>query len=447
MNFKKVSESGLERKYDITVPSNIIQQHVDGWVINKAKNLKLPGFRPGKVPANVVKSRYGDEAMHEAKSQAMNKALNELSDKNNYHFATRAVVDNESFDEKDGFTFSATFEIFPEVQEKDFKKMTFETLSVDFGDKEIDERLSQLARGHATYEEVKTAAKKDQQVMFNLEIKHEGEVIKASDQLKDLHIIVGEDLAVYPQELRDSFEGKKAGETYDVTLTNPKDFWLKEYSEKECTYTVSINKVSDVKSANIDDDLAKKMQCKDLADLKEKMKEQIQKEFERSTNLFKKRKALDTLDKEYTDLELPKKMVEEEFKIIWAELQRELSEKGTESNEKEEKSARKDYDDIAKRRVRLGIVISDLSKKYDLKVTDKMVQDAILREAMNYPGQEKQVVTYFQNNPQAVRNLVAPMLEDLVIDHLFTLGKVNETKISPADLQKKMEEILPSDPQ
>lgn len=402
--------------------------------------VKLPGFRPGKVPMNILKQRYGQSVMGEVLERAVNDSTQKALEENGLRPAVQPKIEVKSFDEGKDLEYTMSVEILPDVELKDFAELSVEKPVAEADDAAVEEAVARLAQSQKKYQKVKRKrkARKDDQVVLNFDGRVDGE---ARDGMKG----EGHELVLGSNSFIPGFEdqliGLKPDEEATITVTFPEDYHAEELAGKEAEFDVLITELRDEVEAEIDDEFAKSVGAEDLADLKAKMKERLEGEYAQFSRMRVKRTLLDALADQY-EFDVPAGMLKQEFDAIWKRFEEEkaagrLSE---EEAAKDEDAIKAEYNEIAERRVRLGLVLSEVGNKNEIQVSEDEVRNAMINEARRYPGQERQVIEFFQKNPQAVNSLRAPLFEDKVIDFILELAKVEETKISAEELMKEPEE-------
>jgi trigger factor len=331
-------------------------------------------------------------------------------------------------------------DVMPEFEPVDVKKLTIKKPVAEIGDAEIDERLTQIAEANPKYEKrAKTAKARDKDaVVIDFLGKLDGEPFEGG-AAEEHTLVLGSNSFIPGFE--DQLIGAKAGEEKDVKVTFPENYQAEHLAGKEAVFEVKVHEVRAAKTPDIDDEFAKGLGLEDLAKLKELITEQIQNEFGGASRAKAKRNLLDQLDDKH-DFDLPPKMVDQEFGQIWQQLQAEMDAGRTadEDKDKTEDQLKEEYRKIAERRVRLGLVLAEIGRLAEVQISEQEVQQALIREARNFPGQERQVIEFFQKDPNAMAQLRAPIYEDKVVDHILETAKVKEETVAKEDLLKEDEE-------
>ncbi|MCV6598978.1 MAG: trigger factor [Alphaproteobacteria bacterium] len=439
MEIKKTKSSGLKRSYDVKVSAKVIAEKKEEQLLKIGETAKVDGFRPGKVPLDVLKKKYESAVMGEVLDAVVNKAISDLFEKEDIRPAAQPNVEIKKFEENEDLEISVDLETIPEVKEIDFSKISIVKPVAKVEDKTIEETLTNIANAHKTSEALdeKRAVKKGDIVSIDFDGKVDGERKPGMKAEKyDLEIGSG----MFIPGFEDQVIGLNIGDEKDIKVTFPADYAAKDLAGKDAVFAVKVHELKKKVVPAIDDELAKKMQCKDLEELKSKIKSSVELEYSELTDMAVKRTMLDTLDSK-VKLELPESLLEGEFKEIWNRVE-EDKKQNPESSEykgKSDKDLEKEYKGIAERRVKLGLVLADIGNKNKITVSQKEINQAISQEMQKYPGQEKQVLEFYQKNPNAIASIQAPLFEKKVMDFVLELAKVEEKEMSVDDIKAIIE--------
>ncbi|MCX7338226.1 MAG: trigger factor [Alphaproteobacteria bacterium] len=449
MDIQKTLTDGLKSEFKVTIPAEKVIEKINEWLVEKAKTIRMDGFRPGKVPLQMVRQRYADQAQAEIMEWLVQDAAKKVLEDHKMHLATQPIYNATDIVLGQDFDFSLSFESMPEIILQDFKKIKFEKLVVDVDMADVQESLQKIAEGYQKFSPAAEGykAKEGDKVTVDVSCKMDGKV-KLSYSGKGGQFVLG-DNELEMDYLEEKLIGCQCGDELDVDHVFEQNDPDESVAGKKATFHVKINEISQPESLAISDELAKELDCDDLADLTAKIQQSLQTQHDANARLYHKRLVLDTLADTY-DFDLPQHMIKAEFDIIWKRLQDEIANAATnegtaEESEKTDEELRVEYEGIAKRRVKLGLIIAEISKVHNIVVTPDMIRNLILREALNYPGQERTIIDLYRKYPNAVEKLTSPALEDLVIDFVLSEATLTEKKISKADLYKKVAEILPGD--
>ncbi len=425
MKVTQKKKEGLSIEFNVVVPSDIVQKHIDTRLEEMGKTAKIPGFRPGKIPANVLKQRYGDHARAESLERVVNSSVMEVIKDKDIKPAMQPKVEIVRFDDNNEVEFSMSVEQMPEFTVADLKKIKVQKLVKKVDDKEIDDALGRIADTNKNSEvvEEKRATKKGDIVKIDFDGSVDGEK-KPGMKGDDYELELGSNSFI--DNFEDQLTGKNVGDHVSVKVTFPKEYGATDLAGKAAVFEVDIKEIRKAVKPKIDDEFAKAMGFDSLDKLKENIKTQIGREYEQFTRMKVKRELLDALDKA-NKFEVPAGMVEEEYNQIWQQHINDIKQRKLDIAEAEkDEDTKKEFRKIAERRVRLGLVLSQVGNDNNVQVKREELSQAIMREASRYPGQQQQVFEYYQKNPQAVEMLRAPLFEEKVVD--FILGEANVTE-------------------
>ena len=440
MQVVEVSADGLKRQYKVTVPAEEIESRVKSRLQRLSQTIRMPGFRPGKAPLNLLRKQYGRSVMGEILEQAVDEGSKKAISDHQLKPALQPKVEVRSFDEGKDLEFAIDLELLPEVPAVDLGSVNLTRLVAEVEGGKVEEALQRLARSRTTYKAPAEprAARKDDRMVIDFTGRLDGETFEGGTG-QDFPLTLGSGSMVPGFE--GQLEGAMPGETRTVTVTFPENYAAEKLRSKEVVFEVSVKEVQEPEPITVDDAFAKALGLEDLEALKRNIKERLEHEYRSVARARMKRELLDKLAQSY-EFGVPPGMVELEFEGIWRQLREEMERTGQsfESEGETEESAREEYRRIAERRVRLGLILSDIGVKNDIKVEGQELQQAVLREAMRFPGQEKQVFEFYRNNPGAIEQLRAPIFEDKVVDFAFELAKVEEKSVTPEALMAEPEE-------
>lgn len=436
---------GLSRMYKVSVPAADLQKRLTDRIEEIRPQMRLKGFRPGKVPAAHVKKMYGksimgevvDALVRETSEQAIKDADVRPAGQPEMHMESDM---EEVLEGKADLAYHMHIDVMPEFTPVDIKKLTIKRPVAEISDEELDERLKNIAEANQQYDKRgKTAKARDKDaVVIDFVGRIDGEAFEGGSA--EGHTLVLGSNSFIPG-FEDQLVGTKAEEKKDVTVTFPEAYQAEHLAGKEAVFEVTVHEVRAPKTPKVDEDFAKGLGLESLDKLKEIVSDQIKSEFDSASRAKAKRNLLDILDEKH-DFELPPKMVETEFNQIWQQLQAEMDAGRTaeEDKGKSEDELKEEYHKIAERRVRLGLVLAEIGRVAELKISEQEVQQALINEARNFPGQEREVIEFFQKNENAMAQLRAPIYEDKVVDHILETAKVKEETVSKEELMKEDDE-------
>ncbi|MFX0541925.1 trigger factor [Roseovarius sp. S4756] len=440
MQVTETQNEGLKRAYTMLLTA----QELDAKVMDKLKeaqpDVEMKGFRKGKVPLALLKKNFGQRVMGEAMQEAVDDAMKA-------HFAEAGVrpaaepamkMTNEDWKEGDDVEVEMSYEALPEIPDLDLSKIKLERLKVVPDDAAVDEALQNLASNAQDFEDRKkgSKAKDGDQITMDFVGKVDGEAFEGGSA-EDYPLVLGSNSFIPGFE--EQLVGVKADEEKDVTVNFPEDYQAEHLAGKEAVFSCTIKAVKAPKDAEIDDELAKKFGSEDLDALKGQIRERLEAEYGSAARAVMKRAMLDELDK-MVSFDLPPSMVEQEAKQIAHQLWHDDN-PDVKGHDHPEIETTDEHNKLAERRVRLGLLLAELGQRAEIQVTDQEMTQAIMEQARQYPGQERQFFEFIQQNQQMQQQMRAPIFEDKVIDYVAEQAKVTEKEVSKAELEKEIEKL------
>jgi len=440
MQVTETLNEGLKRAYTMKLTA----QELDDKVMDKLKeaqpDIEMKGFRKGKVPLPLLKKQFGQrvmgEAMQEAVDSAMSKHFEDSGERPAQEPAVKMV--NEEWKEGDDMDIEMSYEALPEVPDVDLSKIKLEKLVVKADDEAVDEALGNLAESSQDFKDRRkgSKAKDGDQVVIDFVGKIDGEAFEGGSA-EDYPLVLGSNSFIPGFE--EQLVGVKAEEEKAVTVSFPDEYQAEHLAGKEAIFDCTVKAVKEPMPAEINDELAQKFGAEDLDALKTQIRERLEMEYAGAARAVMKRGLLDELDK-LVSFELPPSMVEAEAKQIAHQLWHEDN-PDVEGHDHPEIETTAEHTTLAERRVRLGLLLADLGQKVEVEVTDAEMTQAVMEQARQYPGQEREFFEFVQKNPQMQQQLRAPIFEDKVVDHAFEQAKTTDKEISKDDLQKAVESL------
>ncbi|SEK55759.1 trigger factor [Roseovarius nanhaiticus] len=440
MQVTETQNEGLKRAYTMLLTA----QELDAKVMDKLKeaqpDVEMKGFRKGKVPLALLKKNFGQRVLGEAMQEAVDDAMKA-------HFAEAGVrpaaepamkMTNEDWKEGDDVEVEMSYEALPEIPELDLGKIKLERLKVVPDDAAVDEALKNLASNAQDFEDRKkgSKAKDGDQITMDFVGKVDGEAFDGGSA-EDYPLVLGSNSFIPGFE--EQLVGVKADEEKDVTVNFPEDYQAEHLAGKEAVFSCTIKAVKAPKDAEIDDELAKKFGAEDLDALKGQIRERLEAEYGSAARAVMKRAMLDELDK-MVSFELPPSMVEQEAKQIAHQLWHDDN-PDVQGHDHPEIETTDEHNKLAERRVRLGLLLAELGQRAEIQVTDQEMTQAIMEQARQYPGQERQFFEFIQQNQQMQQQMRAPIFEDKVIDYVAEQAKVTEKEVTKAELEREIEKL------
>lgn len=438
MQVTETQAEGLKREYRVVVDNSEIDQKVQDRLREVGQDARIPGFRPGKVPMSILRQRFGQAVLGEVLEKAVNDTSQQALEDNNLRPAEQPQIEVESFEQGQDLQYKMSFELLPDIKPVDFGEIEVEKVKVTVPDEEVEEALNRMASQSA--ETVPIAESRPAQTGDVAVIDFAGTVdgeaypgMEAADQ----HLELGSGSLIPGFE--DQVIGAEPGETREVRVTFPEDFNNSDLAGREAVFQVTVKELREKDEQPVDDALAQKLGAEDVADLQNKVRENLQKQYDQATRAQVKRGILDQLADKH-DFDLPPSMIESEFDQIWQQIEQDRAQDrlDAEDAEKSEDELRAEYRNIAVRRVRLGLLLSEIGRENNIDVNQEELQKAVIDEMQRYPGQEQQVLEYYQNNQEALAALRGPVFEEKVIDYILELANVSEKAVTPEEFRNLM---------
>ena len=436
----ETENKGLKRAYTLTIPAKDIDARVDGEIKRIAPTVRMPGFRPGKVPPNLIRKMHGEALMRDALNTAVQDSVQQLLADKKIRPAMQPEVElDESYETGKDAEIKVRLETLPDVPTPKIDGLKLERLTVEVDEKAVDEQLKQLAASQTRYEDAKKGHKaaKGDQVVIDFAGKVDGVAFEGGTG-EGMAVVLGSGQLIPGFE--DQMIGLKAGDEKQVNVTFPDDYGAENLKGKAATFDIKVNAVKVAGDTKIDDDFAKQLGLNDLEQLKGLLRDQQQQELNGLTRTHMKRRLLDQLAADH-DFDVPPSMVEAEYDNIMAQLRHEAShEADSAAALKEIEGDAEEYRKIAIRRVRLGLLLSEIGAANGIEVTQQEMNRLIGQAAAQYQPKDRDAfVRYVQQNPMAAAQLRAPLYEDKVVDFLFDKAEVSERGVSREELEADLE--------
>jgi len=431
---------GLKRAYTLTITAKDIDAKVDAEVKRAAPQVRMPGFRPGKVPANLVRKMHGEALTQEALNSAIQEGVQSLLADNGLRPAMQPTVALE-----DGYApgqdakVAVTLEVLPQVPAPSIDALKLERLTVPVSDEAVDAQLQKFADQQKAWNDAgDKAAEQGDLVTVDFVGKTSDGVAFEGGTGTDMAVEIGSGRLIPGFE--DQIVGVKAGEEKTINVTFPEDYPAKELAGQPATFDLTIKSVQTAGETQIDDSLATSLGLESLEQLRGLLKGQIEQEHNGLTRTHMKRKLLDQLAEGH-DFEVPPSMVDAEFNQIWQQLEHEATHEADPAAAMAEmEKERDDYRKIAERRVRLGLLLSEIGQANGVEVSQQEMSRLIMQAAQQYPReQQQQFIQYVQSEPMAAAQLRAPLYEDKVVDFLFGKAEVTDRETTREELEAAIE--------
>lgn len=447
MQVKETVAEGLKHEFQISVPAADLDAKADARLVELKDKVRLNGFRPGKVPVAHLKKVYGRSVMAEAIDQTIRDANSQLFTERGFRLATEPKItmptEQKEVDEllsgKSDLTYTVAIEVVPPITLADFKSFKVEKPVADVTDAEVDDAVKRIADQNKPFTAKSEGAKAESGDRVTVSFKGTIDgVAFEGGAAENIPVTIGSNTFIPGFE--DQLVGIAAGETRTLKVTFPENYGNKELAGKAAEFETTASQIEAPQDVTIDDEFAKTLGLESLDKLKQAARERIAAEFAGATRQRVKRILLDRLDEAHR-FEAPPTLVDEEFKLMWDSIKSEMDQAGktfADENTTED-AAKEEYRKIADRRVRLGLVLSEIGEKNKITVTDDEVGRAVIDRARQMPGREKEVWDFYRNNANALAQLRAPIYEDKVVDFILELATVTEKKVSREELYKEDE--------
>lgn len=445
MQVTETKTDGLQREYQVVVPLDDLAERVNARLTQLKDQVRINGFRPGKVPVAHLKRVYGRSAMAEVIEAAVRETNAKIVEDNGFRLAMepkvtlpedQGAVENVITGKAD-LAYTVAMEILPAIKLADFKTIAIEKPVAEVTETEVQEGIARIAEQNRPFAPKGEGAKaeKGDRLVVSFVGTIDGAPFEGGKG-EDVSVHLGSETFIPGFE--DQLIGIAAGETRKITSTFPQNYAAPALAGKTAEFEVTAKSIEAPGPVTVDEEFAKSLGLESLDKLKDAVKDRLQREYAAATRAKVKRALLDKLDESH-QFEVSPTLVEQEFESLWksttAELQsqgRTFADEGT-----TEEAAKADYRKIADRRVRLGLVLAEIGDKNNIKVSDEEVNRALVERLRQFPGQEQQVYDFYRKNPAALANLRAPLFEDKVVDFLLELAKVTEKKVSREELYKE----------
>jgi len=444
MQVTETLAEGLKHEFQISVPASDLDAKADVRLVELKDKVRLNGFRPGKVPVSHLKKVYGRSVMAETIDQTIRDTNSQIFTERGFRLATEPKVtmptEQKAVEDiltgKSDLTYTVSIEVVPTIALADFKSFTVEKPVVEVTDADIDEAIKRIADQNRSFAAKGDGAKAEtgDRVTISFKGTIDGTPFDGGTG-ENIQVTIGSNTFIPGFE--EQLLGVAAGETRVLKVSFPKNYASEKLAGQPAEFETTATLIEAPQETAINDEFAKTLGLESLDKLKEAARERLVAEFAGATRQRVKRMLLDRLDESHR-FEAPPSLVEEEFNLMWNSIKAEMESGGKTFADEDttEEAAREEYHKIADRRVRLGLVLSEIGEKNKITVTDDEVSRAVIERARQMPGREKEVWDYYRNNNNALAQLRAPIYEDKVVDFILELANVTEKKVTREDLYK-----------
>ncbi len=440
MKITEKKSSGLKRAYEVIIKAADIDANIDAELLEAQKSINMPGFRPGKAPVSLLKKLHGKNLLGKILEETVSETSAQVLVDKDLRPAGQPKIEIVSYEEGKDLTYSMELEIVPEFELPDLSKIKLERLSIKVKQVQIDDAIKTISAGQKDYKKAaKTVKAVDGDAVIIDYVGSVDGVEFDGGKAEGAQLVLGSNTFIPGYE--EQLIGVKAGDKKDVIVTFPEGYQAEALAGKEAVFKVIVNEVQNPVAVKIDDDLAKRLGLEDLAGLKDAVKAQIENEHNDLSRTHLKRGLLDALANS-VDFDVPSNMLEMENEQIINQLKMDLHRQAVEVNPETkpedvaepDDDVKEEYKSIALRRVRLGLLLSEIGTKNDINVAQDEITRAISAEARRYPGQEKEVFEYFQKDANAMAQIKAPLYEEKVVDFILELTKVTDKSVTTEEM-------------
>ncbi|HUK59511.1 MAG TPA: trigger factor [Stellaceae bacterium] len=448
MQITETNTEGLKREFTVTVEAADIEKQVTAKLEELRRSMQLPGFRPGKVPLTLLRQRYGRSVMGEVLERTVNDSSAEAMRERNLRPALQPKVEIVNFNEGANLEYKMAVEILPEIQPMNFAELSLERLKPAIPDEDVTAALERLAKGQRKQEKAERPAQKGDVVVIDFTGASDGTPIPGA-AATDYALELGS--GGFIPGFEDQLVGASADEERAFDITFPADYGSADLAGKAARFTVKVKEVRGLAEQAVDEGLATALGMENLDELRKTVREQIERDYGRLARQKLKRDLLDRLAERH-HFPVPDGMVQIEFDTIWKQIEDERKRQkeaaaapaagagdapppeAEKPPEEDDETLKAEYRAIAERRVRLGLLLSEVGRANNITVTQDELNRALLETARRFPGQERAVVDYYRNNPSLLDGLRAPIYEDKVVDFILELAQVSERSLAPKEL-------------
>jgi trigger factor len=448
MQVTETLSQGLKHEFQINVPASDLDAKADARLVDMKDKVRLNGFRPGKVPVSHLKKVYGRSVMAETIDQTIRDTNTQIFTERGFRLATEPKITMPTEEKeveqilagKSDLTYTVTIEVVPAIALVDFKSFTLEKPVAEVTDTDVEQAIKRIADQNRSFAAKGEGAKAESGDRVTISFKGtiNGTPFDGGAG-ENIQVVIGAGQFIpgFEEQLIDI----AAGETRSLKVTFPKNYMSETLAGQPAEFETTATLIEGPQAVDINDEFAKTLGLESLDKLKQAARERLTAEYAGATRQRVKRILLDRLDESHK-FEAPPSLVEEEFSLMWNSVKAEMESNGktfADENTTEE-AAKEEYHTIADRRVRLGLVLSEIGEKNKITVTDDEVSRAVIERARQMPGREKEIWDFYRNNVNALAQLRAPIYEDKVVDFILELAHVTEKKVSREELYKDDEE-------
>ncbi|MBB4077264.1 trigger factor [Bartonella fuyuanensis] len=442
MQVTETLNEGLKREIKIVVPAKDLEEKLSERLDNAKGKIRLNGFRPGKVPGGHLRKMYGKSFMAEILNEILSDVPRSILADRKERVAMQPKIDIDEDEKllegKADFSFSLKYEVLPKIEIKDFGHIEIIREIPIIPEQDINDQVNRVLSSTRSYSLKEGVSEEGDRLTIDYQGKLKGVLFEGGAD-RDAQLILGSKQFIPGFE--EQLVGVKAGDTKTISVKFPNDYSAEHLAGQEAEFDITVKAVFKPDELKIDDEAAQKVGLESLDRLREVIRKQVESQYGSMTRQKVKRQILDALDADY-NFEIPEGLLEIEFNNIWAQVNDDLKKAGRSFEDEgvTEEKAREEYRILAQRRVRLGLVLSEIGMRVGVKVGDDELKAAVFDHVRQYPGQEKEIMDFFRKTPEAVENLRAPIFEEKVIDHLLAQIKITDKQVTVEELMKEYDE-------
>ena len=448
MQVTETKSEGLSREFKVALPANEIEEKISHRLKELARTAQMPGFRPGKVPVSVLRKKYGPSVLGEVLERTVNDSSQQALAEKGLRPAMQPQIEITSFEDGGDLEYTIAVELLPEIKPIDFSKIKLERQISKTDDAAVEKTLADIAAAQGDSAAIKDdrETKTGDVLVIDFFGKVGGEEF-AGGKAEGYELTLGS--GTFIPGFEEQLIGVKVGDKIKVKVKFPDSYGAAELSGKDAVFDVTVNELKETVPSAIDDELAKKVGMENLEALKKSIREEQESQFNEMSRMILKRALLDELSAAY-DFEIPEKLLDREFGTIWKQFEEQRKkdkDAGQGSEEKTDDEHKKDFREIAERRVRLGLLLSEVGRDNNVQISQEDVNSQLMAEARRHPGREKEVMEHYKNNPEAMEELSAPLYEEKVVNFILEQASITEKTATKDELIKTMEDEAAGKPE
>ncbi len=438
MDFKEIENKKLVRSYEFTIEYKLLDQKVDEKLEKERLNFQMKGFRKGRTPLTMMKKMFGESTKNEIIQELMDSNIKKHLDLKSHKPASQPKIELKEgkLDRKSDLTFTINYEILPNIPELKFEEIKLSEYKISVDNDAIQKALDELSKSACSFEPRKKNEKTKQGDQVIIDFKGTiNKVVFNGGSANDYPLVIGSNSFIPGFE--EQLINCKVNDDKDVKVNFPKNYNNKDLAGKEAIFECKIKKINKPIPAKINDDLAVKFSAKSLDELKTNIKERLSNEYKSFSRSLMKKELMDEIEKK-VNFDLPQSLIDNELNQIMHQ-NTQNSVEVEKDNVNEKKKPTKEEKNLATRRVALGLYFAEEGNRNKITVSEKEYQDAVYREAMNYPGKEQEFIKFLDSNPMAKEQISAPIFENKVFDHIVKLTKKSEKAVTFEQFKKKFD--------